>query len=352
MRNVLHGLRLCCICIGLLPALAHAIEIESIAPGAWAALQPHELRFNDSNSLIVAADDFVIVVDAQENANDVRSIIEFAKSEIGKPIRFVVNTHWHSDHTQGNTIYRQAYGDSLTIIGHRTHTEDIPGRAAAYLQERVASIMSVLPTAKEQVASGVKEDGTKFTDEELAAQKDGIAWAEAFLADNENVEFTTPSLTIGTPFTVDAGKATFTVHPLHGHTRGDLVVHFPQLGVLATGDMVDELPYVGHGYPSAWLAALPEIDALGADIMVPGHGAVLRDRILLTRLDAYFSSLTSQVKALVRAGKDLQATLDEIDLSEGRRQLAGDDAEAASFFDQVQAEAVTRAYEEATNQIQ
>ena len=348
----MYRLRLICTCLAFLPGMVAAIEIEAIGPGAWAALQPRDERFNDSNSLIVAADDFVIVVDAQAKADDVRSIIDFVKSEIGKPIRFVINTHWHSDHTQGNTIYRQVYGESLNIVGHRSHIEDIPNRAAPYLQERVDNIRNVLPTAKEQLASGIMSDGTRFTDEALAEQQDGVIWAEKWLADNEKVEFTAPSLTIGTPYTVDAGVATFTIYPLRGHTRADLVVHFKELGVLATGDLVDAAPYVGHGYSALWLASLAEIDALGAAILVPGHGALVRDRALLARLDAYFNSLTSQVKALHAAGKDLQAILAEIDLSGSRQSLAGGDPETAQFFDQAQAEAVMRAYEEVTNRIQ
>jgi len=91
------------ILLALLPVAGQAIDIELIAPGVWAALQPDDRKFNDCNTLIVAADDYVIVVDAQESTDDVRQIIGFVESEIEKPVRYLINTHWHSDHTQGNT---------------------------------------------------------------------------------------------------------------------------------------------------------------------------------------------------------------------------------------------------------
>lgn len=344
-------LRLHFLCTLLLVTPALAIEIEPIGPGAWAAIQPAAGRFDDSNSLIVAAEEFVIVVDAQENADDARRIIQFAREEIKKPVRYVINTHWHSDHTRSNTIYRREYGESLFIIGHRTHLEDIPNRAAPYLQSRVENISRLLPPAKAQLESGVKSDGSAFTPQERAQQSARIEQAETWLADNREVEFTVPTIAIASPYKVRAGAATFTVYPMRGHTRGDLVVHFAELSILATGDLVDELPFVGHGYPAAWLAALPEIDALQAKIMVPGHGSLMRDRVLLTRLDLFFGELISKVRTMIADGKDLPSIQSEIDLSASRRRLVGDDEAAGRFFDQVLPEAVQRAYEEATDTI-
>jgi hypothetical protein len=57
-----------------------AIEIGELRSGVWAALQPEDNRFNDCNSLIVAADDYVIVVDAQESASDVGSRTSTSRS--------------------------------------------------------------------------------------------------------------------------------------------------------------------------------------------------------------------------------------------------------------------------------
>jgi glyoxylase-like metal-dependent hydrolase (beta-lactamase superfamily II) len=325
-----------------------AIEINALKEGVWAALQPADNRLNDCNSLIVAADDYVIVVDAQENHGDAEAIIDFVQDEIGKPVRYLINTHWHGDHTQSNTLYVEAYGEELIILGHETQAIDIPERAAMAHAERVAQLTEQLPAARAQLETGIKLDGSHFSTEELEAQTARVERAEAWLEDNADVKFTGPTMTVREPYSVKAGAASFTIFPRRGHSRGDLLIHFPQMQILAAGDLVDVMPYSGHGYPLEWLSALRFIETLEFSIIVPGHGAALYDRAVIANLISYFTSLTSQVAELSAAGKDLDAIREAIDLSGSRKLLAGEDAAAARFFDRVQDEAIAQAYAEVT----
>lgn len=328
------------------PAISGAVDFESLAPGTWAAVQPSDRKFNDSNTLIVESDDFAIVVDAQESAADVTQIIDFISTEIEKPVRYLINTHWHGDHTQGNTIYRDTYGDNLIIIGHRTHAADIIERAAVDHRQRVEDTKNALPAAREQLVTGIKRDGSEFTPDELAAQTRRVENAEAWVIANQYIRFTGPSLTIDDVYSVEAGVASFTIYPMRGHTRGDLVIHFPEHEIIAAGDLLDAMPYAGHGYPSEWLQSLSAMRSMGAKLYLPGHGPVLRDDSLIASLAFYFQSLISQVKVLAAAGISPDAIVDVIDLTTSRELLAGDDAAAQRFFDQVQPEAVQRAIDE------
>jgi glyoxylase-like metal-dependent hydrolase (beta-lactamase superfamily II) len=330
-----------------LSVLAGAIEISELQSGVWAALQPADNRFNDCNSLIVEAREYVIIIDAQESRADVQAIIDFAKNTIRKPVRYLINTHWHGDHTQGNTLYLQAFDDGLIILGHVSQGVDIPERAATAHAERVAELDQQLPAAREQLVTGIKLDGSRFSDQELAAQTARVGRAQAWLDANRDITFTGPTLTINDVFSVDAGDALFTVYPQRGHTRGDLVVHFPKLRILAAGDLVDVMPYSGHGYPREWLTALQFIDTLDFSVVVPGHGPALKDRVLIANLSTYFESLTRQVSTLAGKGMDLEEIRAAIDLSASREVLAGKDTTAGSFFDAVQDEAIERAYAEA-----
>jgi glyoxylase-like metal-dependent hydrolase (beta-lactamase superfamily II) len=330
----------------LLSAIAGAIEISELQAGVWAAVQPADNRFNDCNSLIVESHDYLIVIDAQEGRADVQAIIDFTRDTIRKPVRYLINTHWHGDHTQGNTLYLQAFGEELTILGHVTQGVDIPERAARAQAERIAELQQQLPAAREQLTTGIKLDGSRFSEPELAAQTARVDRAQAWLDANRDVTFTGPTMTISSVYTVDAGDATFTVYPQRGHTRGDLVVHFPRLRILAAGDLIDVMPYSGHGYPREWLAALRFIDTLDFSIVVPGHGPALNDRVLIANLRDYFDSLTRQVSTLANKGMDLEEIRESIDLSVSRELLAGSDTAAAHFFDSVQDEAIERAYAE------
>jgi glyoxylase-like metal-dependent hydrolase (beta-lactamase superfamily II) len=329
-----------------LSVLAGAIEISELQSGVWAALQPADNRFNDCNSLIVEAQDYLIVIDAQESRADVQAIINFANNTLRKPVRYLINTHWHGDHTQGNTLYLQAFDDELTILGHVTQAADIPDRAASAHAERVAELKQQLPAAREQLVTGIKLDGSRFSDQELAAQTARVDRAQNWLEANRNTTFTGPTLTINGAYSVDAGDAMFTVYPQRGHTRGDLVVHFPKLRILAAGDLVDVMPYSGHGYPREWLTALQFIDTLDFSIVVPGHGPALNDRVLIANLSTYFESLTRQVSTLSGKGMDLEEVRATIDLFASRELLVGNDTAAGNFFDSVQDEAIERAYAE------
>ena len=330
----------------LAASLSQAVDIEMISPTVWTALQPDSRKFNDCNSLIVAADDFVIIVDAQENPDDVQQIIQFANTQIGKPVRYLINTHWHSDHTQGNTLYKNAYGDDLIIIGHQTHAEDIETRAAAYVSGRVESLKQQLPAARDQLESGIKLDGSKFTPEELELQTVRVQEAEAWVLANDGFQFTLPTIMVDDVYSVKAGDASFDIYPMRGHTRGDLVIHFPHLQLVATGDLVDAMPYTGHGFPGEWANSLRTIKDFDAITYLPGHGAALTDNELVDNLLIYFRSLTDQVKLLLDAGKSADQVKADIDLSQSRLLLAGDDETALRFFDRVQAEAIDRAIEE------
>ena len=202
-----------------------------------------------------------------------------------------------------------------------------------------------MPAARDQLESGIKQDGSRFTPEELELQTVRVQEAEAWVLENDGFQFTLPTLMIDEAYSVKAGRASFEIYPMRGHTRGDLVIHFPHLQLIATGDLVDAMPYTGHGFPGEWVNSLRTIKDFDATTYLPGHGAALMDDVLVDNLLIYFRSLTEQVKSLLDAGKSGQVKTD-IDLSRSRLLLAGDDEAALRFFDRVQAEAIDRAIEE------
>ena len=104
-------------------------SFRQVRPGVWAALQPAAQRFNDSNSIVIVSDRDVIVIDSQANPATSRALIERIQGLTDKPIRYLVNTHFHSDHTRSNFAYREEFPE-LEIIGHGSLVEDIPSRAA------------------------------------------------------------------------------------------------------------------------------------------------------------------------------------------------------------------------------
>ena len=338
----------------ILTALIDAAEvedrywtIEKVADGVWAALQPHDRRFNDSNVIIIENDDDLVVIDSPANADAVRELVDEIGRLSERPVRFVINTHWHGDHTQGNALYRKAWGDGVSFIGHQTLAEDVPERAAPDVMERVERLTTRIPEAEVELEGGLHEDGRPFTEEETEQQRAAIERAKQWLERNRGAEFLAPDVTYSNAMVLQRGARRIELFHFRAHTRGDTVVYLPGEKVLITGDVLDDLPFVGHGHPRKWLATLETLAGLEFDRIVPGHGPVFEGRDQMKRVTGFMAALVAGASDAVAAGKTLEQTQSELDLSKWRDSLGGDDA-GKRFFDQTLAEAIERAYTEAS----
>ena len=341
-----------------------------LAEGVYAATQPHDTRFDDTNSLVVLGEDGVLVVDAQASRATVLGLIDRVAELTDLPIRWVVNTHWHGDHVQGNAVYREAVGEGVIFVGHHTLTEDIPARAELAVSERIARLEEVLPVAEAQLAKGLSRGGEPLDAEGQAAQRSSIERAKEWLAANREVVFLAPDLTYSDRLTLHLGRSPESgaaqeqpsnssnssvlskssktggrrVELFHftGHTRGDTVVYLPDDQILAAGDLVDAAPFGGHGFPSRWVETLDQLLDLDVEVIVPGHGAVLqgeeRGRQHLGSMRAYFSELVRQVRQLREVQEEgaeeesAEVIAAQLDLSEVENDLSRGDEGVVAFL--------------------
>ncbi len=99
------------------------------------------------------------------------------------------------------------------------------------------------------------------------------------------------------------------------NTDGDAVAWLPTQRVLVTGDVVvAPIPFGIGSYPRDWLAVLARLRAFDFAYLVPGHGAVQRDRVYLDRLIALITATRAEVAALVRVGAGLEDVRAAVDL--------------------------------------
>ncbi|WP_088330628.1 MBL fold metallo-hydrolase [Lacimicrobium sp. SS2-24] len=320
-----------------------AMHIKQIDDGVWVAIQPEQERFDDSNSLIVRGEQGVMIVDSQQSRDDVETLIHFVRQQIGQPITLLINTHWHGDHTQGNALYKQVYGDALTILGHTSHEEDVPGRAAKALQERISGLQEQLILARSQLEKGQKLDGSVLSAAEATAQAQRIEQAQAWVDANQHAKFVAADKFIDAPFDLSEYGFAARVLPLSGHTRADLAVYLPEQKLLACGDLVDTVPYVGHGDPRQWLSSLETIGQLPVAYWLPGHGELLRNNTLLDDINHYLHALLQQVSQHAHLGE--QALSQHVDLTDSRTRLTGDDPLKQRFFDAIAEEAILQTYQ-------
>jgi glyoxylase-like metal-dependent hydrolase (beta-lactamase superfamily II) len=142
-----------------------------------------------------------------------------------------------------------------------------------------------------------------------------------------NVKIVLPTLTLEDQLTLQRGARTIEIRHLgRGHTGADLIVLMPKEGILITGDLVVWLvPLIGStSFPAAYSATMEKLLALPANIIVPGHGPVLRDHEYLKLTARLLASLKDQTAASVARGETLEQRRKSVNLTEFRKLLAGD----------------------------
>ena len=138
MRRKLYFAVLLC----LMPAaLAHAedlFDIKPMADGVYAAIAKPAYKVN-CNAAIILLGDSVLVVDTHSKPSAARALIEQIKKLTDKPVRYVVNTHFHWDHYQGNQAYPSSWPAGVEIISSEATRENIEHRGIPRVKYEIAT---------------------------------------------------------------------------------------------------------------------------------------------------------------------------------------------------------------------
>ena len=122
-------------------------EMRPVVPGVWAAVVRGGPRpFAVTNSLVVVSDDGVLVVDTQQSAEAVQDLIGRIREVTDRPVRWVVNTHWHLDHVGGNQALIDAFGPGVAVLAHARTREDMIEQGPARLEREVTTATEALAT--------------------------------------------------------------------------------------------------------------------------------------------------------------------------------------------------------------
>ncbi|MFW6079792.1 MAG: MBL fold metallo-hydrolase, partial [Gemmatimonadota bacterium] len=141
---------------------------------------------------------------------------------------------------------------------------------------------------------GTSSNGATLDAEARSDVRYSLRLRRAHPEELRGLELIGPTRTFDRRLELDTGKRT--VRLLHfgpAHTRGDVVVHLPEAGVLAVGDLLEHgEPWTEGADVAGWGVALDSIAALDASIYLPGHGPAVRDRTLLEEHCALFDAAT------------------------------------------------------------
>jgi len=321
------------VAIGLgVPAVGRAsgpydFELQQLGEGIYVAIRPESIRAPvEGNATILINNRDVVMFEGGGVPLAAENVIAKIRELTDKPVRYVINSHWHGDHHLGNQAYREAF-PNVEIISHAYTREDITGPPMDYVEEMVKSLPQELEGVQKLLEAGTSQDGTPL-DEKTRRWYEQIAEGLPVLMEEvARLDATPPTLTFDDKLTLHRGDRVIEILYLgRGNTRGDAVVYLPKEKIVITGDLVVlPTPYGFGTYPSDWIATLNKIQALEFDQMVPGHGPVQSDGAYLETLKALFQSMLSQAEEIVAAGGDLEKLRTEVDVAEFETKLCGDD---------------------------
>ncbi len=269
----------------------------------------------NSTSWVFVNETDVLVTDSEGSPASARSLLEGVKSVTDKPVKYLVDTHFHIDHAYGNAALPptvQVIGSDFTrkmLLGpearqgvtFRNFTDPMPGRIA---------------TLKTQVAA--EADATK-----KAALQQQLAAAEASLAVySGNFPLQAPGLTVSGTMSVWSGSKEFRIMWIgRAHTAGDLVVYVPSGKAAATGDILfkSTVGWQGDAFPNDHPATLDALMKLDIELVLPGHGDHLQGRAAvdtaITSMQGYLREEWRQVSAAKQQGAAPDDALKRLDLT-------------------------------------
>jgi len=274
----------CCLACGFARAAGEQpqmkfTDVNEVAPGVffrYSAISATDknVQFGGSNNIWIVFEDYVVVIDANfpKEAGDV---IEAIKKTTDKPIRYVLDTHHHGDHSYGNAVFGNA---GASIVAQTNCYRLLRENGVQEFKQAGRG-----PTGRKDVAESKLKVPNVVFDEKLVLD-DG----------KQRVEF----LFLG-----------------HAHTSGDAFAYLPRRKLLCTGDACvnGAFNFMGHSDSASWIRVMERAQQLDVKTVLPGHGPIA-GKDLLEKQKRYFVELRQQVQQGIQADKSEQDIIAGIDM--------------------------------------
>jgi cyclase len=285
-----------------------AFRFNQVKPGVYHAVGTGALAVIGNSSIIVNDND-VIVVDDHASPAAASVLLDELKDITNKPVRTVINTHFHYDHAHGN----QVFAKDVEIIGHEFTREMLLGGRSTQMslyRDYLAGIPRQIEDLKKRIAA--EPDAAK-----KAMLQTQLQVAENNLASQAELKPTPPNVTLQTRMTLHRGDREIQIRFLgRAHTAGDVVVYLPREKVVITGDMLTAaLSNMIDAFVNEWPATLDELKKLDFDTVLPGHGDAFTDKAKIDYFQAYLRDVWTEVSRLKQQGVSAEDAAKRADLT-------------------------------------
>lgn len=277
-------------------------QSNHVAEGVFAAISIPGTG-SVGNAAIIDLGDSTIVVDTFTTIQAAKDLQATAIYLTGNPVSYVINTHWHSDHTSGN----QLFTPKAQIISTSTTREIM----ATFGKNRIDQQLSN-PEPIYKAIDELEEKIQQETDEKLKME---MQWENAsdreYMKTLPNLVYTLPTITFDQQMSIYGSDRTVQLITYGGgHTQSDTFVYLPEEKIAVMGDLVlsKHHPVMIHANPQEWLNILKRVELLDVDTIIPGHGEVCSMKEL-HEVKGYIKDIVALVAETVQSKKSIDDIL-------------------------------------------
>jgi glyoxylase-like metal-dependent hydrolase (beta-lactamase superfamily II) len=287
------------------PGLPELFEVKKIAEGVFMAVAKPQTLIN-SNAVIFENARDLLIMDSHSKPSAVVALVSQLRRRVTeKPVKYIVSSHFHWDHSQGLPAYRRM-APHAEIISTETTRKLISEQTVPRLKASFEQLKISADDYKKKAAAATSS-------QEKAAWEKMRRETGDYLREMQTFTPELPNLTLTADLTIHDRN-----HDLHlafrgrGHTAGDVVAFCPQKKVIATGDLLHGFfPFIGDGFPLDWPRTLLQVAEFDFTQIAGGHGD-LSPRQRVYQMGNYIEEVTERVAQGKRAGKSQQQMEAEI----------------------------------------
>jgi glyoxylase-like metal-dependent hydrolase (beta-lactamase superfamily II) len=274
-------------------------DLQPVVPGVYAALARPQYKIN-CNAAVIVLDDGVMVVDTHSKPSAARALMAQIKTITDKPVKYVVNSHFHWDHYQGNEAYPAAWPQGLQIIASEATRESIEQRGIPRVRQQILAVPKEIEGLRANLAKAGDAAGR-------AKLQDDLSQAERYLGELKSMQVALPTVTFDRSLLLHGKSRSVQILWLgKAHTDGDVFVYLPNERFVATGDALHGwTPFMNDSYPYDWIRTLKAVEQLDFDYALGGHGGVFRGKAQFQMWEQYFADLMRESAAAYAEGASL-----------------------------------------------
>ena len=289
------------------------------------------------NTGVIVGSDGVLVIDSNYLPIRAARDIALIRKVTPLPVRYLVNTHWHGDHTHGNGVYRDSF-PNIAIVGPK---------ASAYFvemnQEKLpkgallpnSANRTALANLEARVSTGKDTAGRPLSAEEKARLTRNLVRRRVEMEALAKVKVAGPTLLFEQELVLHVGTKRVELRDRgRANSPNDVTIYLPAERVLFTGDiLVHPLPFAFGVWPLPWIDVLKQLEAIPVAALVPGHGPVMSDHSYTRLVRELMETMRTRVDSVFRQGLNMVTAPPAVGMQDFRARFIMNDGNPISEAD-------------------